>query len=71
MACFEAGDNFDYEVGTLGDSSDAVYEDPDADKLPDLAVTTAEIADVFRHPERIREAIILNEILARPEDRWT
>lgn len=63
-------DQFDYEVGRLGDSSDAVHEDPNADKLPDVAVTTGDIVEIFRSPERIREAIILNEILTRPEDRW-
>ena len=63
-------ERFDYELGRLGDSSDAIHEDPDADKLPDMAVTTGEIAEIFRSPERIREAIILNEILTRPEDRW-
>lgn len=66
-----AHDRFDEEVGRLGDSSDAVHEDPNKDKLPALAVTTGEIVDVFRNPERIREAIILNEILARPESRWS
>ena len=63
-------DHFDDQVGRLGDSSDAIHEDPNAEKLPGMAVTTGEIADIFRSPERIREAIILNEILARPEDRW-
>ena len=64
-------DHFDFEVGQLGDSSDAVHEDPNAEKLPAEAVTASEIVDIFRHPERIREAIILNEILARPENRWS
>ena len=64
-------DHFDHQVGRLGDSSDAVHEDPDADVLPAEAVTTSEIVDVFRNPERIKEAIILNEILARPGERWT
>ncbi len=59
-------DQFDDQLGRLGDSSDAIHEDPDAEKLPEIAVTTSEIADVFRNPGRIREAIILNEILTRP-----
>ena len=63
-------DRFDDELGRLGDSSDAIHEDPNADKLPDEAVTTSEIVDVFRHPERIREAIILNEILTPVGQRW-
>jgi hypothetical protein len=56
---------FDHAVGALGDSSDAVHEDPRRGALPKEAVTTREIIDVFRHPERIREAIIMAEILDR------
>jgi hypothetical protein len=56
---------FDHAVGALGDSSDAVHEDPAKGQLPKEAVTTREIIDVFRSPERIREAIIMNEILNR------
>ena len=63
-------DHFDDSVGQLGDSSDAIHEDPNADMLPEVAVTTGEIIDIFRNPERIREAIVLNEILMRPEERW-
>ncbi|MCA9268125.1 MAG: hypothetical protein KDA41_06620 [Planctomycetales bacterium] len=62
--------HLDHRVGSLGDSSDAVYEDPNADALPPEAVTTSETAAIFKNPERIREAIILQEILARPDDRW-
>lgn len=57
---------FDHSVGALGDSSDAVHEDPKKGDLPKEAVTTREIIDVFRHPERVREAIIMAEILKRP-----
>jgi hypothetical protein len=57
---------FDHSVGALGDSSDAIHEDPTRGDLPKEAVTTREIIDVFRHPERVREAIIMAEILKRP-----
>jgi hypothetical protein len=30
----------------------------------------AEIAQLFRTPQSVRQAIVLNEILQRPEDRW-
>lgn len=33
-------------------------------------VSASEIAQLLRTPRNIRHAIILNEILARPEDRW-
>jgi len=65
----EVHELFDHQLGTLGDSGDAIHEDPDADKIPDAAVTSAEIADIFRHPHRVREAIILHEILTRPDER--
>jgi hypothetical protein len=57
---------FDHNVGALGDSSDAIHEDPTKRETPKEAVTTREIVDVFRHPERVREAIIMAEILKRP-----
>jgi hypothetical protein len=56
---------FDHSVGALGDSSDSIHEDPTMRQLPKEAVTTREIIDVFRHPERVREAIIMAEILNR------
>ena len=36
--------------------------------VPDVTVET--IADTLRHPEQIRQAIILGEILDRPTQRW-
>jgi hypothetical protein len=62
-------ERFDHGIGSLGDSSDAVHEDPNKGKLPKEAVTTGEIVDVFRDPSRVREAIVLNEILTRPKWR--
>lgn len=66
-----AGDDvhqrFDDDVGRLGDSSDAIHEDPTAGQLPAEAVTVDEIVGIFRSPERVRAAIILNEILTRPD----
>ena len=56
---------FDHAVGALGDSSDSIHEDPSKKQLPPTAVTTGEIIDIFRHPERVREAIIMAEILNR------
>ncbi len=66
-----AGDDvhqrFDDDVGRLGDSSDAIHENPTAGQLPAEAVTVEEIVGIFRSPERVRAAIILNEILTRPD----
>lgn len=56
---------FDHAVGALGDSSDAVHEDSNNRKQTVPRVSTGEILDIFRHPERVREAIIMNEILTR------
>ena len=58
---------------------DASYDIPDLPSLPDLdssqaaTVTAAQvspISPIFESPEDLRRAIILNEILRRPTDRW-
>ena len=69
---------FDHRLGGLSDTSVGV-DVPDADvhdqtpgssedKTPSLA---AELAATFRDPQSIRQAIILSEILSRPEHRWS
>jgi hypothetical protein len=59
---------FDHAVGTLAASRAA-------DAVPVAAAATsdapaAQIADMLTRPEGVRQAIILNEILRRPIDRW-
>ena len=69
---------FEHRLGGLTDTSVGV-DVPDADvhdqtpgssedKTPSLA---AELAATFRDPQSIRQAIILSEILTRPEHRWS
>lgn len=69
---------FDHRLGGLSDTSvgadvpevDAYDEEPGSskDETPSLA---AELAATFRDPQSIRQAIILSEILSRPEHRWS
>ncbi len=74
---------FDHRLGGLSDTSvgadvpDADVHEADVydqtpgsseDKTPSLA---AELAATFRDPQSIRQAIILSEILSRPEHRWS
>jgi hypothetical protein len=58
---------FDHTVGTLADSVNPVaLEAP-----PPPADTPArQIAEMLANPEGVRQAVILNEILRRPSDRW-
>lgn len=69
---------FDHRLGSLADTSvgadvpdaDVHDETPGSseDATPSLA---AELAATFRDPQSIRQAIILSEILSRPEHRWS
>jgi hypothetical protein len=58
----------DHRVGTL----DEQHAQRMQDELPVAAVATpaSNIAAMLTNPEGIRQAIILNEILRRPADRW-
>ena len=62
---------FDHSVGQLKkQATDSVPKPPEGprDQIP--ALTSAGIAQMMRSPEAIRNAIILGEILHRPEERW-
>jgi hypothetical protein len=57
---------FDHTVGTLAGSSV-----PAADLVPVPADSpAAQIARMLARPEGVRQAIVLNEVLNRPSDRW-
>jgi hypothetical protein len=59
---------FDHAVGTLASSRAA-----DAGRgavAPTGETPAAQIADLLTRPEGVRQAIVLNEILRRPSDRW-
>lgn len=66
---------FDHHVGSLGDVPNNAGE---SSSLKPPEVTTAEapslfitgLFDLLNNPDSIRQAIVLNEILRRPDERW-
>jgi hypothetical protein len=55
----------------LGSLSDRTAENARKDSATPKAVTpAAQIAALLASPDGIRQAIVLNEILRRPDDRW-
>ncbi len=65
---------FGRRVGTLGESAGAAAAAPVTDTAPepsDEVKTPADaIARALANPQEIKRAIVLNEILQRPEHRW-
>jgi hypothetical protein len=61
---------FDHSVGQLKkQATDSIPKTPEAaDAVP--ALTSANLAELMRSPPAIRSAIVLGEILHRPEERW-
>jgi hypothetical protein len=58
---------FDHSVGTLAGSVNPVATPP----APPPADTPAlQIATLLANPEGVRQAVIVNEILRRPSERW-
>jgi hypothetical protein len=58
---------FDHAVGTLGDSAT-----PSAEQATAKTNTpAAQIASLLANPDGVRQAVLVNEILRRPVDRWS
>ncbi len=57
---------FDHRLGKLDDGNDPVASTVSANEAP----LAAEILALMSSPGGMRQAIILNEILARPIDKW-
>ncbi len=57
---------FDRDLTTLDDHAKTV----DQQQTAATGMTGSVIADMLRKPENIRSAIILSEILKRPDERW-
>ena len=58
---------FDHELGTLGSRPSAT---PPAEPATQTPSPAAQIAAMLSNPDGVRQAVILNEILHRPSDRW-
>lgn len=59
---------FDHQVGKLAGHSNETGRAGAA--MADTVVSGAQIASMLRDPRTFRQAIVLNEILTRPEHRW-
>jgi hypothetical protein len=58
---------FDHSVGTLGDGESSAT----AEQTPPTADSpAAQLASMLANPGGIRQAVLVNEILRRPSDRW-
>jgi hypothetical protein len=60
---------FDHTVGTLTEAGVVAAEQPKA-VAEEAAPAAGQIASLLVSPEGLRQAIVLNEILRRPADRW-
>ncbi len=60
---------FDHTVGTLTGSAVTAAEQQAA-AVRATETPAAQIATLLANPEGVRQAIIINEIIRRPSDRW-
>jgi hypothetical protein len=61
---------FDHKVGQLKkQATDSVPKTPAVGEEA-VTLTSANIAEMMRSPQAIRNAIILGEVLHRPEEQW-
>ena len=66
-------EHFEHDLGQLGAKTAAAAEstlDDDSPKAPPPPIQPGDFARMLCDPASIRQAIILSEILTRPEDRW-
>lgn len=61
-------ERFDHELGRIHD--DTVTDDRDVGQPLGVPGPVGEIVEMFRNPKSIRQAVLLSEILNRPEHRW-
>jgi hypothetical protein len=60
---------FDHQLGTLSDRTELVSTSEEAGEEFPIAAA-AGLAAILSDSDSIRQAIVINEILTRPEDRW-
>ncbi len=58
---------FDHTIGTLSGSEDSSTTEP---TQPPVETPAAQLAAMLANPGGIRQAVLVNEILRRPSDRW-
>ena len=60
-------ERFDHELGRINEHA---YDQDTADGAGESQGAAGQIAEMFRDAKTTRQAILLNEILTRPTDRW-
>jgi hypothetical protein len=60
---------FDHEIGTLGDRHAARVLDQDQPVVGPVNPAVI-IATLLANPDGMRQAMVINEVLRRPEERW-
>jgi hypothetical protein len=60
---------FDHEIGTLGDRHAARVQDQDQPVAGPVNPAVI-IATLLANPDGMRQAMVINEVLRRPEERW-
>lgn len=63
----ELQSRFDHQVGTLGGRSETPTTES---SVPEADSPAAQIAAMLARPQGAQQAVVLNEILRRPVDRW-
>lgn len=61
---------FDHEVGTLASKERLTDTPSQSPEMGGSSSPAAQLAAMLANPEGVRQAIIMNEILQRPGDRW-
>lgn len=64
---------FDHQVGTLSRGERGRLQPTEPQAMPQRApsdLDIAALAGLLSNPQSVRQAIVLNEILSRPEHRW-
>ena len=64
---------FEHELGALADTSDAIHEKAESKKDSagvEIPTTSQAVRDMLAQPDSVRQAVILSEILRRPQQRW-
>ena len=63
-------DTFDHQLGDLGQRPPVPAASPPPSSEVDMDNELAKLVQILRNPSSIRQAIILREIIERPEYRW-
>ena len=61
---------FDHEVGQLDKSDGFVGDTPIAEGTAQVELDVGSVAELLSNPQSLRHAVLMAEILQRPDHRW-